>query len=198
MPPVSSLPPLGSSPWWLHQEPVLALVVGGDVDVFSTRLLGGEAPSVDVVRTLLLLIRVRSFLLQLLAFVFCPPVLEPHLHLGERQRSAHREPGTAVPDKGWCCKLSCPWRPSEKEVACDPRSIPRATLSCLSFGQVQQAAGCEALPPPSCLLPQKPQMGGEHCYTSERGHQGHCTLLAAPQPGAHHPGAGDAQHGESS
>lgn len=85
LPPVSPLPRPGSSPWWRHQEPVPALVVGGDVDVFSARLLGGETPSVDVVRTFLLLIRVGSFLLQLLPFVFRPPVLEPHFHLGERR-----------------------------------------------------------------------------------------------------------------
>lgn len=84
-PRVSPLRPPGSSPWWLHQEPVPALVVGGDVDVFSARLLGGEAPSVDVVGAFLLLVRVRPFLLQLLPFVFRPPVLEPHFHLGESE-----------------------------------------------------------------------------------------------------------------
>lgn len=109
MPPVSPRPPPGSSPWRLHQEPVPALVVGGDVDVFSARLLGGETPSVDVVGTFLLLIRVGSFLLQLLPFVFRPPVLEPNFHLGgERERSALGGPGDEQ-----CCNQaasSVPWR----------------------------------------------------------------------------------------
>lgn len=105
MPPVSPLPPPGSSPWWLHQEPVPALVVGGDVDVFSARLLGGEAPSVDVVGTFLLLIRIGAFLLQLLPFVFRPPVLEPDFYLGKKERRvlAGGGPGTAGPGEGRRC-----------------------------------------------------------------------------------------------
>lgn len=100
-PRVSPLRPPGSSPWWLHQEPVPALVVGGDVDVFSARLLGGEAPSVDVVGAFLLLVRVRPFLLQLLPFVFRPPVLEPHFHLGESEErtGARWGPGTVGPQR---------------------------------------------------------------------------------------------------
>lgn len=57
------------------------LIIRGDIDVFPVGLLRGNAPPVDVVRALLLLLRLWSFLLQLLPFVLCPPVLEPHLHL---------------------------------------------------------------------------------------------------------------------
>lgn len=56
-------------------------VLGGDVNVLGAGLLGGDAPSVDVVVALLLLLAVRTLLLQLLPLVLGPPVLEPHLHL---------------------------------------------------------------------------------------------------------------------
>lgn len=62
------------------------LVLRGHVDVLRVVLLGGDAPSVDVVVPLLLLMALWSLLLQLLTLVLGPPVLEPHLHL-ETQRS---------------------------------------------------------------------------------------------------------------
>lgn len=58
------------------------LVIRGDINVLPVGLLRGDAPPVDMVGTLLLLLRLGPFLLQLLPFVFCPPILEPHLHLG--------------------------------------------------------------------------------------------------------------------
>lgn len=57
------------------------LVLRGHVDVLGVVLLGGDAPSVDVVAALLLLLALWSLLLQLLTLVLGPPVLEPHLHL---------------------------------------------------------------------------------------------------------------------
>lgn len=62
------------------------LVIGGDIDVLPIGLLRGDAPPVDVMGALLLLLGLRPFLLQLLPFVLCPPVLEPHLHLGQGGR----------------------------------------------------------------------------------------------------------------
>lgn len=56
-------------------------VVRRDVDLLGTRLLGGQAPAVDVVRALLLLLGIGPFLLQLLPLELRPPVLEPHLDL---------------------------------------------------------------------------------------------------------------------
>lgn len=166
MPPVPPLPPPGSSPWWLHQEPVPALVVGGDIDVFSARLLGGEAPSVDVVGTFLLLIRVRSFLLQLLPFVFRPPVLEPHFHLGERERWAL----TGVPAQPALARDGAATRQQAqfsseirtKEVPVPPATLPRppcpASVSLLSAAGWEgrdrhsglQGAGSCCLPAPLC------------------------------------------------
>lgn len=60
---------------------VEALVLRGHVYVLRVVLLGGDAPSVDVVVPLLLLLALWSLLLQLLTLVLGPPVLEPHLHL---------------------------------------------------------------------------------------------------------------------
>lgn len=117
MPRASPRRPPGSSAWRLHQEPVPALVVGGDVDVFSARLLGGEAPSVDVMGTFLLLLRVRPFLLQLLPFVFRPPVLEPHFHLGEEEQRK---------------KSHFPPKVAKKESIPHQERAP-VTLPCLSF-----------------------------------------------------------------
>ena len=154
MPPVSPLPPPGSSPWWLHQEPVPALVVGGDVDVFSARLLGGEAPSVDVVGTFLLLIRVGSFLLQLLPFVFRPPVLEPHFHLGERERRAlagvPAQPAPARDGAASRQQAQFSSGTGKKEVPVPPGALPRppcpASVSPLPAakwdGGGTNAAGC--------------------------------------------------------
>lgn len=56
-------------------------VLRGHVYVLRVALLGGDAPSVDVVVPLLLLLALWSLLLQLLPLVLGPPVLEPHLHL---------------------------------------------------------------------------------------------------------------------
>lgn len=67
------------------------LVIGGDIDVLPVGLLGGDAPPVDVVGALLLLLRLRSLLLQLLSLVLCPPVLEPHLHLGQGGRGTREK-----------------------------------------------------------------------------------------------------------
>lgn len=61
------------------------LVLGGYVYVLGAGLLGGDAPSVDVVVSLLLLLTLWSLLLQLLSLVLGPPVLEPHLHLGRKR-----------------------------------------------------------------------------------------------------------------
>ena len=146
-PPVSPLPPPGSSPWWLHQEPVPALVVGGDVDVFSARLLGGEAPSVDVVGAFLLLVRVGSFLLQLLPFVFRPPVLEPDFHLGERERRAltggsrrsRPQLGTVLQPGS---KLSFPWRPAKKSLSPTECSHGRPALPQFPLSKVGQTQLC--------------------------------------------------------
>lgn len=67
------------------------LVLRGDVYVLGAGLLGGHAPSVDVVVSLLLLLAVGSLLLQLLTLVLGPPVLEPHLHLdGQAHRVGRR------------------------------------------------------------------------------------------------------------
>lgn len=57
------------------------LVLRGHVYVLRVALLGGDAPSVDVVVALLLLLALWSLLLQFLTLVLGPPVLEPHLHL---------------------------------------------------------------------------------------------------------------------
>lgn len=62
-----------------------ASVLRGHVNVLRVVLLGGDAPSVDVVVPLLLLLALWSLLLQFLTLVLGPPVLEPHLHL-ETQR----------------------------------------------------------------------------------------------------------------
>lgn len=62
------------------------LVLRGHVYVLRVVLLGGDAPSVDVVVPLLLLMALWSLLLQFLPLVLGPPVLEPHLHL-RAQRS---------------------------------------------------------------------------------------------------------------
>lgn len=162
MPPVPPLPPPGSSPWWLHQEPVPALVVGGDVDVFSARLLGGEAPSVDVVGTFLLLIRVGSFLLQLLPFVFCPPVLEPHFHLGKRERRALTGvPALPAPARDGAATRQQAQFSSEirkTEVPVPPGVLPLPpcpdSVSLLWPGGMGEtdAAGCGLLQPPSSAL----------------------------------------------
>lgn len=187
-PPVSPLPPPGSSPWWLHQEPVPALVVGGDVDVFSARLLGGEAPSVDVVGTFLLLIRVGSFLLQLLPFVFRPPVLEPHFHLGEREMDT--QSGVMVPQPG--SKLSFPQRPAKKK-SLSPQEHSTATLPCLSFPSVcgkvrwdkHRVLGAATFQPwrnPRWVKDTQPPL---KCGTNR--HRG-----PSGQPDAHHPGVWDA------
>lgn len=70
------------------------LVIGGDVDVLPVGLLRGDAPPVDVVGALLLLLRLRPLFLQLLPLVLCPPVLEPHLHLGQGGRGrSKKHPG---------------------------------------------------------------------------------------------------------
>lgn len=61
------------------------LVLRGHVYVLRVVLLGGDAPSVDVVVPLLLLMALWSLLLQLLTLVLGPPVLEPHLHLEARR-----------------------------------------------------------------------------------------------------------------
>lgn len=152
-PRVSPLRPPGSSPWWLHQEPVPALVVGGDVDVFSARLLGGEAPSVDVVGAFLLLVRVRPFLLQLLPFVFRPPVLEPHFHLGESEErtGARWGPGTVGPQR--FPFLHFPRRAATKRS----RSLRERSQPCLGFPSrpfpccgSQDGTGC---PAPWCPVP---------------------------------------------
>lgn len=217
MPPVSPLPPPGSSPWWLHQEPVPALVVGGDVDVFSARLLGGEAPSVDVVGTFLLLIRIGAFLLQLLPFVFRPPVLEPDFYLGERERRAlaggsrHSRPrrGTALQPGS---KLSFPQTPIKKKSLslqeCSHRhpALPRFPLcprqGGMGGGQTWHIGGCGVLPPlssASLRIPalEKPKTGeGRSIPPQTRGQQAHGTLLRAAQPGAHHPGVWAARSGE--
>lgn len=164
MPPVSPLPPPGSSPWWLHQEPVPVLVVGGDVDVFSARLLGGEAPSVDVVGTFLLLIRVGSFLLQLLPFVFRPPVLEPHFHLGERERrvlmGVSAQPAPARDGAATRQQAQLSSEISKKEVPVPPGMLPwppcPASVSLLSAtrwdGRGGQTAGCRARGAAACQL----------------------------------------------
>lgn len=118
MPRASPRRPPGSSAWRLHQEPVPALVVGGDVDVFSARLLGGEAPSVDVMGTFLLLLRIRPFLLQLLPFVFRPPVLEPHFHLGEEeQRKKNPFSSKSDPPKKKSHTRSAPWSPCPSSLS---------------------------------------------------------------------------------
>lgn len=145
-PPVSPLPPPGSSPWWLHQQPVPALVVGGDVDVFSARLLGGEAPSVDVVGTFLLLIRVGSFLLQLLPFVFRPPVLEPHFHLGERRALAGvpAQPAPAREAAAAWQQTHFSWDTSKTEVPVPPGALlshpalPQFPLCKLGWGHTHK------------------------------------------------------------
>lgn len=88
---------LASSAWhsalvglWLP-----TLVIGGDVDVLPVGLLRGNAPPVDVMGALLLLLRLGPFLLQLLPLVLCPPVLEPHLHLGRGGRgTGEKHPGS--------------------------------------------------------------------------------------------------------
>lgn len=67
------------------------LVLRGHVNVLRVVLLGGDAPSVDVVVPLLLLLALWSLLLQLLTLVLGPPVLEPNLHL-----QTHREAETSV------------------------------------------------------------------------------------------------------
>lgn len=118
MPRASPRRPPGSSAWRLHQEPVPALVVGGDVDVFSARLLGGEAPSVDVMGTFLLLLRIRPFLLQLLPFVFRPPVLEPHFHLGEEeQRKKIPFSSKSDPPQKKSHTRSAPWSPCPSSLS---------------------------------------------------------------------------------
>lgn len=66
------------------------LVIGGDIDVLPVGLLGGDTPPVDVVGALLLLLGLGPLLLQLLPLVLCPPVLEPHLHLGQGGRAQVR------------------------------------------------------------------------------------------------------------
>lgn len=179
MPPVSPRPPPGSSPWRLHQEPVPALVVGGDVDVFSARLLGGETPSVDVVGTFLLLIRVGSFLLQLLPFVFRPPVLEPNFHLGgERERSALGGPGD-----GQSCNQAASavfLGDEQKRCPCAP-CAPTATLSCLSFPCVcSKGTNVVLLHIPALLNPKRGE--GHSVPPQPRGPQAHGALLPAPPP----------------
>lgn len=85
----------GQSPAWAPWGPgqqqamlcpcglmIVPLVIRGDINVLPVGLLRGDTPPVDMVGTLLLLLGLRPFLLQLLPFVFCPPILEPHLHLG--------------------------------------------------------------------------------------------------------------------
>lgn len=62
---------------------IVPLVIRCDINVLPVGLLRGDTPPVDMVGTLLLLLRLGPFLLQLLPFVFCPPILEPHLHLGQ-------------------------------------------------------------------------------------------------------------------
>lgn len=57
------------------------LGVGCDIYVLIWVLFGGETPAVDVMVALLPPAAVGSLLLQLLALVLCPTVLEPHLHL---------------------------------------------------------------------------------------------------------------------
>lgn len=70
------------------------LVIGGDIDVLPVGLLRGNAPPVDVVGALLLLLRLGPLFLQLLPLVLCPPVLEPHLHLGQGGRGrSKKHPG---------------------------------------------------------------------------------------------------------
>lgn len=85
----------GQSPAWAPWGPgqqqamlcpcglmIVPLIIRGDINVLPVGLLRGDTPPVDMVGTLLLLLGLRPFLLQLLPFVFCPPILEPHLHLG--------------------------------------------------------------------------------------------------------------------
>lgn len=177
MPPVSPRPPPGSSPWRLHQEPVPALVVGGDVDVFSARLLGGETPSVDVVGTFLLLIRVGSFLLQLLPFVFRPPVLEPNFHLGGRARDQR----WGGPGDWGCCNQAAGSVFLGDEQTRSP-CAPTATLCCLSFpcvcSKVGRGTNTVLLHIPAL---ENAKRGEGHAVPPQpRGPQAHGTLLPAP------------------
>lgn len=82
-----------------HGFMVAPLVIRGDIDVFPVGLLRGDTPPVDMVGALLLLLRFRPFFFQLLPFVLCPPVLEPHLYLGQGGRGTdEKHPrGSQVP-----------------------------------------------------------------------------------------------------
>lgn len=70
----------------VHQKGHGFSVLWGHVDVLRAGLLCGDAPSVDVVVPLLLLLALRTLLLQLLPLVLGPPVLEPHFHLQHEKR----------------------------------------------------------------------------------------------------------------
>ena len=60
---------------------VLFLIVRSDVYFLRTALFGGQSPAVDVMRSLLLLLRLGALLFQLLPFELCSSVLEPHFYL---------------------------------------------------------------------------------------------------------------------
>ena len=97
------------------------LVIGGDIDVLPVGLLRGDAPPVDVVGTLLLLLRLGPFLLQLLPLVLCPPVLEPHLHLGQGGRgTGEKRPGSPQQPLSLPAGLGAGWgtqRPGSSPLA---------------------------------------------------------------------------------
>lgn len=83
----------GSVSGWFHLS---VLVLWGHVDVLGAGLLGGDAPSVDVVVALLLLLALWSFLLQLLPLVLGPSVLEPDLHLQHSSTGSHGDSGGLI------------------------------------------------------------------------------------------------------
>lgn len=59
----------------------LFLIVRSDINFLWAGLFSRQSPSVYVMRSLLLLLRLRAFLFQLLSFELRPPVLKPHFYL---------------------------------------------------------------------------------------------------------------------
>lgn len=76
----------------LHSDAYsLFLIVRGDINFLWARLFSRQSPPVYVMRSFLLLLRLRALLLQLLSLKLRSPVLKPHFYLKQDKKRKERE-----------------------------------------------------------------------------------------------------------
>lgn len=78
---VLSRHPLSMSSFSQSDVYIVFLIVRSDINFLRARLFRRQSPPVYVMRSFLLLLRLRALLLQLLSLELSPPVLKPHFYL---------------------------------------------------------------------------------------------------------------------